>query len=141
MQKKFSFKNNRLAKTIVFSGTVLIIVAFIIMRYEGFFAVVSAIMNIFPSDHNRMRDRFCTQPSSEFFSRPLQTSFCNDKKFIQKQKARQKDPFGIGKTAFYCGVSDDISSYYRHISRYHLVYCTADIKQYNSVQRQFQRLR
>lgn len=47
MQKKFSFKNNRLAKTIVFSGTVLIIVAFIIMRYEGFFAVVSAIMNIF----------------------------------------------------------------------------------------------
>ena len=38
MQKKFSFKNNRLAKTIVFSGTVLIIVAFIIMRYEGFFA-------------------------------------------------------------------------------------------------------
>lgn len=47
MQKKFSFKNNRLAKTIVFSGSVLIIVAFIIMRYEGFFAVVSAIMNIF----------------------------------------------------------------------------------------------
>ena len=129
MQKKFSFKNNRLAKTIVFSGSVLIIVAFIIMRYE-----------YFPSDHNRMRYCFCTQPSSEFFSRPLQTSFCNDKKFIQKQKTRQKDPFGIGKTAFYCGVSDDISSYYRHISRYHLVYCTADIKQYNSVQRQFQRL-
>ena len=139
MQKKFSFKNNRLAKTIVFSGTVLIIVAFIIMR--GIFCGSFGYYEYFPSDHNRMRDRFCTQPSSEFFSRPLQTSFCNDKKFIQKQKARQKDPFGIGKTAFYCGVSDDISSYYRHISRYHLVYCTADIKQYNSVQRQFQRLR
>ena len=89
MQKKFSFKNNRLAKPYLKSR-------------KGLF--------YFPSDHNRMRDRFCTQPSSEFFSRPLQTSFCNDKKFIQKQKARQKDPFGIGKTAFYCGVSDDISS-------------------------------
>ena len=35
-QKKFSLKNNRLAKTIIISGTVLIVVAFIILRYEGF---------------------------------------------------------------------------------------------------------
>ena len=47
MQKKFSFKNNRLAKTIVYSGLVLIIAAFIIIRYEGFFAAVSGVLNIF----------------------------------------------------------------------------------------------
>lgn len=46
MQKKFSFKNNRLAKTIVFSGSVLIIVAFVILRYEGFLAAVSMLMSI-----------------------------------------------------------------------------------------------
>ncbi len=47
MQKKFSFKNNRLAKTIVFSGAVLIVVAFVILRYEGFIAAISKILNIF----------------------------------------------------------------------------------------------
>ncbi|MBQ3566411.1 MAG: AI-2E family transporter [Oscillospiraceae bacterium] len=47
MQKKFSFKNNRLAKTIVISGCILIAVAFIILRYEGFFAMLSAILTIF----------------------------------------------------------------------------------------------
>ncbi len=46
MQKKFSFKNNRLAKTIVISGCILIVVAFIILRYEGFFAMLSAILTI-----------------------------------------------------------------------------------------------
>lgn len=47
MQKKFSFKNNRLAKTIVFSGAILIVVAFVILRYEGFIAAISKILNIF----------------------------------------------------------------------------------------------
>lgn len=47
MQKKFSFKDSRLAKTIVFSGTVLIIVAFVILRYEGFLAALSKILHIF----------------------------------------------------------------------------------------------
>ncbi len=47
MQKKFSFKNNRLAKTIVFSGTVLIIVAFVILRYEGFLTALSSVLHIF----------------------------------------------------------------------------------------------
>lgn len=46
MQKKFSFKNNRLAKTIVFSGIILIVAAFVIIRYEGFFSIVSTVMNI-----------------------------------------------------------------------------------------------
>ncbi len=47
MQKKFSFKNNRLAKTIVYSGLVLIVALFVIIRYEGFFAVISAVLKIF----------------------------------------------------------------------------------------------
>ncbi len=46
MQKKFSLKNNRLAKTIVFSGSILIIVAFIILRYEGFLEMLSTIFSI-----------------------------------------------------------------------------------------------
>lgn len=46
MQKKFSLKNNRLAKTIIISGSILIIVAFIILRYEGFFGMLSAIFTI-----------------------------------------------------------------------------------------------
>jgi len=46
-QKKFSLKNNRLAKTIIVSGTVLIIVAFVILRYEGFIGLLSAVLAIF----------------------------------------------------------------------------------------------
>ncbi len=46
MNKKFSFQNNRLAKTIVYSGSVLIIIAFVILRYEGFFSIISKILNI-----------------------------------------------------------------------------------------------
>ncbi|MGN0621481.1 MAG: AI-2E family transporter [Porcipelethomonas sp.] len=46
MNKKFSFSSNRLAKTIVYSGAILIIIAFVILRYEGFFAIISKVMNI-----------------------------------------------------------------------------------------------
>ncbi len=47
MKNKFSFKNNRLAKTIVISGSILIIVAFVILRYEGFFGMLSGILSVF----------------------------------------------------------------------------------------------
>lgn len=47
MQKKFSLKNNRLAKTIIVSGLILIAALFVILRYEGFFAVISKGLSIF----------------------------------------------------------------------------------------------
>ena len=47
MQNKFSFKKNRLAKTIVISGSILIIVAFVILRYEGFLGMLSGILGVF----------------------------------------------------------------------------------------------
>ncbi len=47
MQKKFSLKNNRLAKTIIVSGSILIVVAFIILRYEGFLGMLSGLLGIF----------------------------------------------------------------------------------------------
>ncbi|MGN0613187.1 MAG: AI-2E family transporter [Porcipelethomonas sp.] len=47
MQKKFSLKKNRLAKTIIISGSILIIVAFVILRYEGFFEMLSKLLSIF----------------------------------------------------------------------------------------------
>ena len=47
MQKKFSLKNNRLAKTIIVSGLILIAALFVILRYEGFFAVISKVLSIF----------------------------------------------------------------------------------------------
>ena len=46
MNKKFSIKNNRLAKTIIISGSVLIVVAFVILRYDGFLKMLSGIFGI-----------------------------------------------------------------------------------------------
>ena len=93
MQKKFSFKNNRLAKTIVFSGTVLIIVAFIIMRYEDF-AVVSAIMNIFRPITIGCVIAFALNRPLNFFHVRYRRLFAMIK-IHSETKTRQKDPFGI----------------------------------------------
>ncbi len=44
---RFDFINSTLVKSIIFSGGVLIVLAFIILRYEGFFAVCDAVGDVF----------------------------------------------------------------------------------------------
>ncbi|MBQ8904796.1 MAG: AI-2E family transporter [Ruminococcus sp.] len=44
---RFDFINSTLVKSMIFSGGVLIVLAFIILRYEGFFAVCDAVGDVF----------------------------------------------------------------------------------------------
>lgn len=100
MQKKFSFKNNRLAKTIVFSGIVLIIVAFIIMRYEGFFAVVSAIMNIFRPITIGCVIAFALNRPLNFFHVRYRRLFAMIKNSFRNKKHGRKIHLVSGKSPF-----------------------------------------
>jgi len=43
---RFSFIHSRLVKSLIFSGVVLLVFAFILLRYEGFFAGISALFKI-----------------------------------------------------------------------------------------------
>ena len=43
---RFSFIHSRLVKSLIFSGGVLLVFAFILLRYEGFFAGISALFKI-----------------------------------------------------------------------------------------------
>ena len=80
MQKKFSFKNNRLAKTIVYSGLVLIVALFVIIRYEGFFAVISAVLKIFRPVIIGGIIAFALNRPMNFFPRQVQAAFCGTEK-------------------------------------------------------------
>ncbi|MGN0590780.1 AI-2E family transporter [Ruminococcus sp.] len=43
---RFSFVHSRLVKSLIFSGAVLLILAFILLRYEGFFAALSTLFQV-----------------------------------------------------------------------------------------------
>lgn len=105
MQKKFSFKKNRLAKTIVFSGAALIIIAFVILRYEGFFAVVSKIMNIFrPIIIGGVIAFALNKPVNFFHAKYRMLFFKIKRNFHDKKKPHtpKKDLKNAGRAAFIC---------------------------------------
>lgn len=43
---RFSFVHSRMVKSLIFSGSVLLIFAFVLLRYEGFFAGISALFKV-----------------------------------------------------------------------------------------------
>lgn len=105
MNKKFSFKKSRLAKTIVFSGTALIIVAFVILRYEGFFAAVSKILNIFRPVIIGCVIAFALNRPINFFHSKYRKLFfgINQQLGIPgKKKSSKKSAKSSGRAAFIC---------------------------------------
>lgn len=105
MNKKFSFKKSRLAKTIVFSGTALIIVAFVILRYEGFFAAVSKILNIFrPVIIGCVIAFALNRPINFFHSKYRKLFFGINQKLgtTGKKKSFKKSAKNSGRAAFIC---------------------------------------
>lgn len=105
MQKKFSFKNNRLAKTIVFSGALLIIVAFVILRYEGFFAAVSKLLNIFRPIIIGGVIAFALNKPINFFHAKYRTLFFGIRQEIGRKKNKNILKQNLKKserTAFVC---------------------------------------
>jgi predicted PurR-regulated permease PerM len=100
MQKRFSFKNNRLAKTIVFSGTVLLIVAFVIMRYEGFIDVFSKILNIFRPVIIGCIIAFALNRPMNFFHVKYRRLFAIIKNSFRKKKHIRKIRLASGKPPF-----------------------------------------
>ena len=46
MKKKFSIKNNRLAKTLIISGSIIVVLIFAILRYKGFIDIISGALYI-----------------------------------------------------------------------------------------------
>lgn len=105
MQKKFSFKNNRLAKTIVFSGAVLIIIAFVILRYEGFFSAVSTVTHIFRPIIIGGIIAFALNKPVNFFHAKYRILFFSIKQKMSRKKktyAPKQNVKASGKTAFIC---------------------------------------
>lgn len=105
MKKKFSFKNNRLAKTIIFSGAALIIIAFVILRYEGFFAAVSKIMNIFRPIIIGGVIAFALNKPVNFFHAKYRRLFYYIKQRLhnkKKQHTPKNDLKSVERTAFIC---------------------------------------
>lgn len=105
MQKKFSFKNNRLAKTIVFSGSVLIIVAFVILRYEGFLAAISKVLNIFRPIIIGGVIAFALNRPVNFFHAKYRALFFGIRQRIsakRKKHTPKKNLKSSGRSAFIC---------------------------------------
>ncbi len=105
MQKKFSFKTNRLAKTIVFSGAVLIIVAFVILRYDGFFAIISKVANIFRPIIIGGVIAFALNRPINFFHGKYRTLFFSVKQKIgakRKKNSPKRNLKSSGRAAFIC---------------------------------------
>lgn len=90
-QKKFSLKNNRLAKTIIVSGTVLIIVAFIILRYEGFIGLLSAVLAILRPIIIGCVIAFVLNRPMNFFHARYRTLFNRIKKSLPTKKGKNKE--------------------------------------------------
>lgn len=109
MRKIFSLKNNRLAKTIVFSGTALIIIAFIIMRYEGFFGILSTVMNILRPVIIGCVIAFALNRPLNFFHEKYRKLFARihnffrkkKKGFVKKRLASGKAPFALACVTTY----------------------------------------
>lgn len=105
MQKKFSFKNNRLAKTIVFSGVILIVVAFVILRYEGFIAAISKILNIFRPIIIGGVIAFALNRPVNFFHAKYRALFFGIKQKVsskQKKHTPKQNLRSSGRAAFIC---------------------------------------
>ncbi len=105
MQKKFSFKNNRLAKTIVFSGGVLIVIAFVILRYDGFFDIISKVMNIFRPIIIGGVIAFALNRPTNFFHAKYRALFFGIKQKISKKRKKQNAKGNLrssGRVAFIC---------------------------------------
>ncbi|MGN1480545.1 AI-2E family transporter [Porcipelethomonas sp.] len=100
MQKKFSFKNNRLAKTIVCSGLILIVSAFIIIRYEGFFSAVSKVLNIFRPVIIGGVIAFALNRPMNFFHVKYRQIFAAVKNSFRKKKYGKKVHMVSGKAPF-----------------------------------------
>jgi len=89
-QKKFSLKNNRLAKTIIISGTVLIVVAFIILRYEGFIGLLSSVLSILRPIIIGGIIAFALNRPLNFFHAKYRMLFAFIKKTFRKKKRPSK---------------------------------------------------
>ena len=100
MQKKFSLKNNRLAKTIIISGTILIVVAFVILRYEGFFDMVSFIVGIFRPIIIGGIIAFILNKPMNFFHAKYRRLFAGFKKSFRKKKHPKQAKFVSDKLPF-----------------------------------------
>lgn len=100
MQKKFSFKNNRLAKTIVISGSILIIVAFVILRYEGFFGMVSTILRVFRPVIIGCIIAFTLNRPLNFFHIQYRRLFAKVKYSFRRKRHTKKHELASGKAPF-----------------------------------------
>ncbi|MBE6845839.1 MAG: AI-2E family transporter [Ruminococcus sp.] len=99
-QKKFSLKNNRLAKTIIVSGTVLIIVAFVILRYEGFIGLLSAVLAIFRPIIIGCVIAFVLNRPMNFFHARYRSLFNWIKKSLPEKKKKKKKSKSSERPAF-----------------------------------------
>lgn len=105
MQKKFSFKNNRLAKTIIYSGAVLIFIAFVLLRYEGFFGILSKFGHIMRPIIIGGVIAFALNRPVNFFHGKYRTLFFSVKQKIgmaRKKNHPKKNLKSSGKAAFIC---------------------------------------
>ena len=104
MQKKFSLKNNRLAKTIILSGAILIIVAFVILRYEGFFSIISKVINIFRPIIIGGVIAFALNRPINFFHAKYRTLFfwLGEKLGAKRKNRRRKSANNTGRASFIC---------------------------------------
>ncbi len=100
MQKKFSFKNNRLAKTIVISGSILIVVAFVILRYEGFLGMISAVLRILRPLIIGGVIAFALNKPLNFFHAKYRKLFAIIKNRIGRKKGVKKIRLASGKLPF-----------------------------------------
>ncbi len=102
MNKKFSFQNNRLAKTIVYSGAVLIIIAFVILRYEGFFSIISKILNILRPIILGCVIAFALNRPVNFFHIRFRKLFASIKNISSSKRNRKHIKMSSGKAPFVC---------------------------------------
>ncbi len=100
MKNKFSFKNNRLAKTIVISGSILIVVAFVILRYEGFFGMLSTILSVFRPIIIGCVIAFALNRPMNFFHIKYRKLFAVIKNCFSKKNSVEKVKLVSGKAPF-----------------------------------------
>ena len=103
-QKNFTLKNNRLAKTIIISGTVLIVVAFVILRYEGFIGLLSAVMAILRPIIIGGIIAFALNRPLNFFHARYRKLFAVIKNFFRRKKHTKKIHLVSGKPPFILAV-------------------------------------
>lgn len=100
MHNKFSFKKNRLAKTIVISGSILIIVAFVILRYEGFLGMLSGILGVFRPVIIGCVIAFTLNRPMNFFHIQYRRLLAKIKNSFRRKGQREKIRLASGKIPF-----------------------------------------